>query len=518
MLKPRQRPETDDWKLLGNAGTNPTVNFLGTTDNQPVVVRTNNELTAVFVNSSGDFTPSVVVGNNASLTTYLTDPIARASIDGNVSGYVTLNQNNQIVTIRNSSGALGFRMTRYGGTLGAAAGILNGWLMGDIGWWTTTSNTIDSTTAARSARINVTANGNHVAGTNNAARLGLEIARSGWGASTEVMRFVGDLAGVGSLNTPVSTWDITKWTAANALPATSGTTQSTGLIARTSSLGSNATLDQGSFGADFWLQSVDKSNLATFRKLLLNPIGGYVGARTSNPLSHFDVDGSFATRNFSTAATAYTIADNDQTINLTLNGASQTVTYMSAASVPRREIRIVNPTATAKQFAGTVVGLDAALTTLIPPNSSTTIKSETNAWRIVEQSLLPSFVNKVFGSATVTPAGTTAATASDYMSINIPYAGRWKISYHVRGSNVAANGGLSMVLTDASNAVIGANETLVIYSQSAVNVQATAASFEFVTTTGPATFKVRVFSATTASSGRTTSDTTGRSWVYAERQ
>jgi trimeric autotransporter adhesin len=32
----------DDWALLGNAGTNPTTNFLGTTDNQELSIRTNN--------------------------------------------------------------------------------------------------------------------------------------------------------------------------------------------------------------------------------------------------------------------------------------------------------------------------------------------------------------------------------------------------------------------------------------------------------------------------------------------
>lgn len=31
-----------DWNLLGNAGTNPLVNFLGTTDNQPLLFKTNN--------------------------------------------------------------------------------------------------------------------------------------------------------------------------------------------------------------------------------------------------------------------------------------------------------------------------------------------------------------------------------------------------------------------------------------------------------------------------------------------
>ena len=30
-----------DWTLNGNAGTNPSNNFVGTTDNQPLVIRTN---------------------------------------------------------------------------------------------------------------------------------------------------------------------------------------------------------------------------------------------------------------------------------------------------------------------------------------------------------------------------------------------------------------------------------------------------------------------------------------------
>jgi hypothetical protein len=36
------------WSLLGNAGTNPATNFLGTTDNIPLHIRTNNQLIAIF--------------------------------------------------------------------------------------------------------------------------------------------------------------------------------------------------------------------------------------------------------------------------------------------------------------------------------------------------------------------------------------------------------------------------------------------------------------------------------------
>lgn len=40
-----------DWTILGNLGTNSTINFLGTTDNQSLVIRTNNLQRASFLNT-----------------------------------------------------------------------------------------------------------------------------------------------------------------------------------------------------------------------------------------------------------------------------------------------------------------------------------------------------------------------------------------------------------------------------------------------------------------------------------
>jgi trimeric autotransporter adhesin len=45
--------QSDDWALLGNAGTNPSTNFIGTTDNQNLIIRTNNT-EQIRVEAGGD--------------------------------------------------------------------------------------------------------------------------------------------------------------------------------------------------------------------------------------------------------------------------------------------------------------------------------------------------------------------------------------------------------------------------------------------------------------------------------
>jgi hypothetical protein len=72
-----------------------------------------------------------------------------------------------------------------------------------------------------------------------------------------------------------------------ALPATTGSTQSTGQIARLkSSATSDTVLDIGAGEKSFWLQSTEQSNLATNNSLLLNPNGGNVGIGITGALQH----------------------------------------------------------------------------------------------------------------------------------------------------------------------------------------------------------------------------------------
>ena len=74
-----------------------------------------------------------------------------------------------------------------------------------------------------------------------------------------------------------------------ANPATSGSTQSSGGIARIGSSGA-ATLDVGTLAAGpVWLQATNVTNLATNYSLLLNPNGGNVGIGTTSPGVNLDV-------------------------------------------------------------------------------------------------------------------------------------------------------------------------------------------------------------------------------------
>lgn len=359
------------WLLTGNSVTNPTANFIGTTDNQPMVVRTNNELTAVFVNNSGDFTPSIIVGNNANLNTYITNPASKSYIDGSSSGYVTLNQNNQVWTVRTGSGALGFRLNRAGGTFDAPTYISNGMQLGELSWFAYDGDLVDAT---RVARWNVVASASHTLGSLPVSAY-LEIARSG-AVVSQVMRFSGDNAGVGFNNTPVTTWEVGKHTNASALPATSGTTQSTGHIQRMSSNGNDTTIDFGTDTAQGWIQSVDKSNLATNRALLLNPNRGNVGISTTQALSSLDADGSLGLAIRVTAIPA-TLGTSDSTVVLTA-----TVTQPLPAPILRRVYHIKNGGAGTVTVTGHIDNT-AANTITIPTGGSRTFHSDGTTWWMI---------------------------------------------------------------------------------------------------------------------------------------
>ena len=48
-----------DWHVTGNAGTNPTSNFIGTTDSKPIIFKVNNIKAGIV---SGDTTGNTALG------------------------------------------------------------------------------------------------------------------------------------------------------------------------------------------------------------------------------------------------------------------------------------------------------------------------------------------------------------------------------------------------------------------------------------------------------------------------
>ena len=81
------------WSLTGNSGTNPSTNFLGTTDNQPLVIKTNGAEAMrvaadgkVGIGTSSPVTKlelvggsmRVVDGDDASVTAYSTNNPSRS--------------------------------------------------------------------------------------------------------------------------------------------------------------------------------------------------------------------------------------------------------------------------------------------------------------------------------------------------------------------------------------------------------------------------------------------------------
>jgi hypothetical protein len=74
----RRSAEGLAWLLTGNGGTNPAVNFLGTTDAQPLVIRTNN-LERMRITAAGD------VGIGTSTPTATLDVVGTAQVSGNTS-------------------------------------------------------------------------------------------------------------------------------------------------------------------------------------------------------------------------------------------------------------------------------------------------------------------------------------------------------------------------------------------------------------------------------------------------
>ena len=115
--------------------------------------------------------------------------------------------------------------------------------------------------------------------------------------SASLVRLVIDQAGAVGIGTAAPATKLEIKGGGSAFPATSGTTQSAGLIARLRDGSANGFLEiGGNATSGSWLQATDATNLATTYPILLNPIGGNVGIGTTTPHAPLQLANATANR------------------------------------------------------------------------------------------------------------------------------------------------------------------------------------------------------------------------------
>lgn len=123
-------------------------------------------------------------------------------------------------------------------------------------------------------------------------------------------------------------------------------------------------------------------------------------------------------------------------------------------------------------------------------------------------------VNSVMGApSTIVAAGTTAATATIYISFTLPVPGTWSILYVVRGVSGPQFSGISSVLYDDTGTLIPNTELLSCFSSGADSIQSTATGMRDVATSQlNSVFTLRIFSPGLLG-GMAESNADGRSYV-----
>ena len=112
--------------------------------------------------------------------------------------------------------------------------------------------------------------------------------------------------------------------------------------------------------------------------LNINHSTGFVGVRTTTPLSNLEVNGSFGTNIISTGAATYTLISTDSTVVMTTAGAVVTL----GASVNKRVVTIKNGSTGNITFTGHIDNV-ASATLTIPAGQSRTLHGNGTTWWII---------------------------------------------------------------------------------------------------------------------------------------
>jgi trimeric autotransporter adhesin len=116
----------DAWGRLGNAGSNPLTNFIGTTDNQPIVLRANNNVIARLTPRGsaanyGDAT-SIAMGSAANEATAVGATVAGGGATRDAIGVVVSDQNRALNVFATVSGGIKNTASGSSATVGGGAG------------------------------------------------------------------------------------------------------------------------------------------------------------------------------------------------------------------------------------------------------------------------------------------------------------------------------------------------------------------------------------------------------------
>ncbi len=409
---------TSGWSLTGNAGTTPGTNFIGTTDAQDLVIKTNNGEVGRFLSNG---TNAFIVGGTSTIT-----PQTRFQIDG---GNFDIDDN----ATSGTTGVITKSGTRFLHNYGAGGNSI--FLGKNAGNFTATGYSgaignigiganalLSATTAEDTVAIglgalqNVTTGQENVAvgnlsmNTNSTGSFNVAVGRSAGRTSTGTSNvFLGYQAGqgnTGSTNVAVGRGTLLNASGANntAIGYFAGQGVSTGagnLIASsngaigTITTGSNnIQLGNGNTGITTGSGNVTLGRVTGLTAASTNTITiadgvgnkrinitgtGLVGINTVAPNSTLDIAGRIGWTTTSTAAAAVTLDSTSTTWVLTLAGA-QTVTLPAVSTNTSGVYVIVNPTATVKTISAYTDFTGASVTT-IPANNSITVQSDGTIWR-----------------------------------------------------------------------------------------------------------------------------------------